>query len=318
MFIVVDGNHTLHRILRVPYLTSGDKGVGGKFGGVAGFLKSLQWLLRNALSVYRCIVVWDTGLSKRRLSIYPDYKGKRDKKPLDEDSELYFKNFVLQRSYLEKILPLLRVNVVTLPEAEGDDLIYECVKIGLSSGFGKCVLVSEDKDFMQLIAPDVSLYRPVKRSYVNESNFFEVAGVGQESFLLYKALCGDSSDKIQGVKGVGEKTAKIALNGSNATSLTELCSWSSNQKSSRINKIPESVDIIERNISLMKLGLEVFDEDTIYSIRDSLRIEPCSGFEDAFGFLVDMEFSSITRQYDSWVAPFVRIGAQNKSSIGGD
>ena len=68
----------------------------------------------------------------------------------------------------------------------------------------------------------------------------------------------------------------------------------------------------------MELGLEVFDEDTISSIRDSLRIEPSSGFEDAFSFLVDMEFSSITRQYDSWVTPFVRIGTQNKSSIGGD
>lgn len=316
MFIVVDGNHTLHRILRVPYLTSGDKGVGEKFGGVAGFLKSLQWLLRNALSVRRCIVVWDSGLSKRRLSLYPDYKGRKNRKPLDEESELYLKNFILQRSYLDKILPLLRVNSMSLPDTEGDDLIYECVTVGLSSGFGDCVIVSEDKDFMQMISSNVSMYRPVKRTYVNEENFFEVAGVEKESFLLYRALCGDSSDKIFGVKGVGDKTAKKVLEESGASSPSSLCEWAVDQTSNRVKNIATAEEILDRNLKLMELGLEVFDEDVLRSIGDSIRCELRSGFEEALSILVDMEFNSITRQYDSWVTPFARIGAQRRSPVG--
>lgn len=313
MFVVVDGNHTLHRILRVSYLTSGDKGVGEKFGGVAGFLKSLQWLLRDS-APKRCIVVWDSGLSERRLSLYPDYKGRKNRKALDEESEFYLKNFSLQRSYLNKILPLLRVNVVELPRAEGDDLIYECVRVGRSAGFGKCVIVSEDKDFMQLIDSDVSLYRPIKRDYVNESNFFEVAGVCKDSFLLYRAICGDASDKIYGVKGVGDKTAKRALEESSALDPPSLCSWSAGQKDSRIKKIAAEESILDRNLKLMRLGLELFDEDVLLSLGTSLRSELSSGFEDALGVLVDMDFRSITRQYDSWITPFVRIGAKRKSS----
>jgi len=313
MFVVVDGNHTLHRILRVPYLTSSDKGVGEKFGGVAGFLKSLQWLLRNS-APKRCIVVWDSGLSERRLSLYPNYKGSENKKPLDEEADLYLQNFSLQRSYLNKLLPLLRVNIVELPRAEGDDLIYECVEVGKSSGFGKCVIVSEDKDFMQLIDSDVSLYRPVKRDYVNDSNFFDVAGVRKDAFLLYRAICGDASDKIYGVKGVGDKTAKKAIEESGALDPAAICNWACTQKESRLKKISSEENILNRNLQLMRLGLEEFDEGVLRSIGDGIRCDLKSGFEDALSILVDMEFRSITRQYDSWITPFVRIGANRKPS----
>jgi len=297
----------------VPYLTSGDKGVSEKFGGVSGFLKSLQWLLRNS-APKRCIVVWDSGLSSRRLSLYPNYKGRENKKPLDEEADLYLQNFALQRSYLNRLLPLLRVNVIELPCAEGDDLIYECVKVGRSSGFGKCVIVSEDKDFMQLIDPDVSLYRPVKRDYVNASNFLDVAGVSKESFLLYRAICGDASDKIYGVKGVGDKTAKKALEESGSLDPSSLCLWASEQKEARVKKISSEEITLDRNLQLMRLGLELFDEDVLRSIGDKIRCELKSGFEDALGILVDMEFRSITRQYDAWITPFVRIGANRRPS----
>ena len=68
-----------------------------------------------------------------------------------------------------------------------------------------CFIVSSDKDFVQLVSDKIILYRPMEKEYYNTDTVKEKFGVLSENFIIYKTLLGDNSDKIPGVKGLGEK-----------------------------------------------------------------------------------------------------------------
>ena len=66
--------------------------------------------------------------------------------------------------------------------------------------------MSGDRDLTQLISPTVIIYLPVEKKFVNQSNAVSILGYKSENVLLKKILCGDVSDNIKGIKGLGETT----------------------------------------------------------------------------------------------------------------
>ena len=87
---------------------------------------------------------------------------------------------------------------------EGDDLIAFYVKNKKPNE--KIVIVSGDRDLTQLIADDVCIYITQLKKYITPQNHIENIGYTHENVLIKKILCGDSSDNIKGIKGMGEKT----------------------------------------------------------------------------------------------------------------
>jgi DNA polymerase-1 len=175
--------------------------------GVANFLHRLFEQHRPDYVAW----VHDAGTSFRE-DVYPDYKATREK--LDEELQADFDRSVER---IEQLLDAFGVPLVTVEGYEADDVIGTLADRAVRADM-QAVIVSGDKDFYQLIGPQVALLNPgrrgpaaVEEQWVDESNAGERLGVAPERVVDFLALVGDSSDNVPGVHGVGEKTARQLL-----------------------------------------------------------------------------------------------------------
>lgn len=123
------------------------------------------------------------------------------KTPKEESDE---ENFERQRDILFRILEELFVRQVICDEVEGDDLIAYYVINKKENE--KIVIVSNDRDLTQLISDDVCVYIPSLKQFITPQKHISELGYTHENVLIKKMICGDASDNIKGIKGVGEKT----------------------------------------------------------------------------------------------------------------
>ena len=94
------------------------------------------------------------------------------------------------------------ITTISIDQIEADDVIAY-----LSSYFKqKVIVLSTDKDFLQLVSDRVSVYSPSKKKMYTPNSLFDETGIWCENFIIYKALLGDKSDNIDGIKGIGPKT----------------------------------------------------------------------------------------------------------------
>lgn len=183
---------------------------GMHIGGLGGFFRSLG-ALTKAIQPTQIVVVFDgVGSSNNRKNIIPEYKSNRNitrvtKHELfdhiDEEDESKYNQIVRIIEYLTT----LPVKVITLPSTEADDLIAYMSEKLPQTPEEKVIIVSSDKDYLQLITPQVIVYRPVEREFYTEAVVREKFNLDPHNFLIYKTLLGDSSDALPGIKGMGEK-----------------------------------------------------------------------------------------------------------------
>ena len=141
----------------------------------------------------------------KRLNSMQQYFGlKASSERIGTDEESEEDSFDRQREIIYNILEELFCRCCMYDNVEGDDLIAYYVKNKLPNE--KIVIVSGDRDLVQLISDDVCLYVTQLKKYVTPSNCVEILGYTHENVLLKKMLCGDTSDNIKGIKGMGEKT----------------------------------------------------------------------------------------------------------------
>jgi 5'-3' exonuclease len=112
--------------------------------------------------------------------------------------------FEREKSIIKAILEELCIRQYEFENTEGDDIIAFYTKNKKSSE--KLVIVSADKDLTQLISDTVIVYNPRMKDFVTKDNSVEKIGITHENVVLEKILCGDASDNIKGVKGIGETT----------------------------------------------------------------------------------------------------------------
>jgi len=233
-YLLVDGNSILKSSLVAKDMVN-DKGE--EYGAVLLFLRRVGNLLLKK-DFDKCIVCWDGYNSGvLRWKLYPDYKANRDKKyeiasemnhpksEYDAYIENYAKkvleyskqkrkeikktetddeNFQRQRDILISILDELFVRQYMYDDVEGDDLIAYICKNKQENDY--IVIVSEDRDISQLINSKVCLYIPSKKIFVTPDNAIQHLGILPQNVVLKKIICGDSSDNIKGIKGMGETT----------------------------------------------------------------------------------------------------------------
>jgi len=175
-------------------------------GGVFGALASLRSILAPAdIRASRIIAFFDHGVPPRRLRLLPYYKSKRKESRAllsdDEKQRAYKQMGVAKRLF--KTLGILCLEYV---DREADDAVAAAAKI--LGGQGKSVVVvTGDKDLWQCCLWGSRVWDISKKAWVTSENFRDTAGVPVECYVLYKALVGDPSDSLPGVKGVGAKTA---------------------------------------------------------------------------------------------------------------
>ena len=132
-----------------------------------------------------------------------EYYGRKNKKETVRD-ETDDESFQRQRAILQDILDNLYVRQFIYDEVEGDDLIAYYVQHRKENE--KIVIVSGDMDLTQLISDDVCVYVPMQKKSITKENSVKELGMTHENMVLKKILCGDASDNIKGIKGMGEQT----------------------------------------------------------------------------------------------------------------
>ena len=178
-------------------------------GGVRAFLKILQKMIRIT-APDRVFICWDgEGGSQKRKSMFKEYK--QGRKPLTLNSNIApnaedeLKNRIWQETRLVEYLNTLPLIQVMVEGVEADDLIGFFCKDAKFHTYQK-VIVSNDKDFIQLCDERTILYRPVKEQILNIKTVLEEYNIHPYNFVLARAICGDVSDNLPGVKGAGLPT----------------------------------------------------------------------------------------------------------------
>jgi DNA polymerase-1 len=309
--LLIDANHLLHRVLYTPNLVRLETSTGRKFGGVYGFVSCLKRALDSGL-ITKCVAAWDGAHSARRVEILPTYKHHDEPRVegLDPEKDEHMRLFQFSRTYLMMLLPLLGVSSIRLPAREGDDVIFWARQVLFASGCSICGILSEDKDFYQLVEPRTYLHRPISKLTVTMDNFTETVGVPLDRYLLFRAIDGDKSDNITGVPNAGPKTAATIAIGVESLDWDAIRLWCLGQKDWRIKKVGANLSIVKRNFDLMCLGKETFTEEELAAVQEAVIGKPESSIDEAQSMIAQMEFESILQNYTMWTVPFIRLGAR--------
>lgn len=184
---------------------------GAPFGGVDGFMKTLQKHLRET-NPDEVVVCWDgTGGTARRRLINEDYKtGRKIPKRLNRAFEISdnqeLANKDEQISRLIEYLAEMPLTQLYLPTQEADDLISWTTSHPHFAGWQK-VILSSDKDFFQLCDDETIIIRPVAKQIVSKKTILEKDGIHPKNYALARAMAGDTSDNLPGLHRVGLATA---------------------------------------------------------------------------------------------------------------
>jgi DNA polymerase-1 len=257
--MLVDGtNFYLRCFMANPVMNEN----GEHLGGSLGFLKSLASYVRT-FKPTRLIITFDgKGGSKKRKEIFSDYKGNRlqpksfNRAEIFENAEDEHKSMKHQFVRLIQYLRCMPVTVITADHVEADDLISYLVTDIASKHNSEVLLISDDKDYLQLVNEKVNIYRPVEKRLYKLDTVKERFGVPAANYHLYKVFIGDTSDNIPGVPGIGPKTVgKIQiLHENRVVGLEEFIQFLEDNKNEKLyNKILEHKEIIVRNYKLMQL-----------------------------------------------------------------
>lgn len=195
--LVIDGNSILNRqYFGVRPLTTKS----GIFtNAVYGFLNVLLTQLEKLKPDYAA-VAFDVHAPTFRHKMFAGYKAGRKPTPPE---------LLMQFPYTKDIIRALGIRVIEKEGYEADDTLGTLARLAEESGDTDCCILTGDRDSLQLISKSckVLLAGNTEVTEYGEAAFFEKYGVRPDQFVDVKALMGDSSDNIPGVRGVGEKTA---------------------------------------------------------------------------------------------------------------
>lgn len=270
--IILDG---FNNFLRHYFVNQEVNSKSQPIGGVIGFLKQIDYLV-TAFSPSKVFVVWENGgPSPRRKKILSTYKANRakakemkriqsGKESLKDVLALDDQTRIQQLTMLAQILKATPVCQIFVPETECDDIIAYLVKNKLQHEKGKKIIVSNDKDFYQLLdIPEVLVFDPATKSLVDDKKVLEKFGIAPRNFCMAKVLAGDDSDNVPGVPGVGFKTVIKRFSGfEDSTKDVDIdsvlqearqLSESSKKPLKVFTDVAQSEDILRRNWELMYL-----------------------------------------------------------------
>jgi len=257
--IIIDAlNMFLRAYIVDPSLSSN----GQPIGGIKGSFKILQKLVRMT-KPDAVVIAWDgPNGSRKRRSMDKGYKAGR--KPirlnrafhnLTDDEELHNKMWQQTRviDYFNE-MPIIQV---MLPEIEADDVIAYVCQMPHYADWQK-VIISNDKDFLQCCDESTVLYRPTVDELMNQKRIVEHYGIHPTNMALARAIVGDSSDNLPGIKGAGMVSVKKRLSflaSEKDYTIDEVIQFCENadSKIKFFSNIVEGQGIVEHNYKMMQL-----------------------------------------------------------------
>ena len=266
--LTIDGNNLVHRV----YWVANNMAKKSDNFHVYMFLNAVK----SYTDMYKAdtiICVWDEKPDYRknkRKDLLEEYKGNRD-----YDSSVHDKN-----ELIKELLQLMGIPSIYPRDYEADDVI------GIIDGYfydDEHIIVTVDKDLCQLISEDTVVYDPIRKYEINLDNFIDKLKYEPEDFIKVKALQGDKSDNIPGLKGFGKVKIGKFLDGT--VRLTE-----------------EENKIYSRNLKLVALSNDI--DEKKYVIKQLKNCSFKSDFTKFISLCKKCWFTNILKYDQKWFTTF--------------
>lgn len=272
-YLIIDGlNLFVRTYCAVPLMDSN----GSPIGGVIGTLRSVKNLITE-LKPTRVVFAWDgVGGSLKRRGIYKDYKAGRKPRvnreyDMEEPDEAR-KNLIIQYNMLREYLGYLGVTQLEVGGAEADDLIALLCQHTLRDEMK--VIASSDRDFLQLVGPSTIVYSPSKKLYYGSQTVLQQTGVMAENYIFMKALCGDKSDNVKGIGGLGPKTVVklFPFLAEREVTLKDVIDHAQAHRAEKpkYEAVCVGSDLIIQNVELMQLSTPVISPEAVRAVAAGL------------------------------------------------
>lgn len=330
----------MNSIMKMSLVDTRCGGNGYQYGMVFQTLLQIKMMLEKKTwdSVYAIYDGDNSGYL--RYKFYKDYKANRDKNYMEHSTETQYdkyisdyvhkvmeysrkkksakkneentskakyedenENFQRQREIIFSILEEVSFRQIICEDVEGDDIIAQYVKE--RDKHENIVIVSSDRDLTQLISENVAVYIPKLKKFITPKNDKELLGCPACNILLKKQICGDSSDNIKGIKGMGETTLfkyfpkilteKVELD----TIIKE--SKKINEERIKVKKKPiQSLDNLVNRITDGSQGKDIFEVNKkIIDLSEPLLTEDAlSEFHELKNSVIDPEGRSFENIYN--------------------
>lgn len=213
--LIIDGLNSFIRVFSAVPIVNDD---GDHAGGYMGFMRSIAAIIRQ-FKPTRCVVVFDgKGGSARRRKVYSGYKEGRKLttrfnriEDMEQTLESELLSMQTQMGKLSEYLQCLPVTIISIDGIEADDTIAYLTTEYFRPKDSEVIIMSDDKDFLQLIDNKTSVWRPVEKKFYTPTEVLNRFGIPSHNFIHYKVFMGDPSDNVKGIKGVGIKTMQSKL-----------------------------------------------------------------------------------------------------------
>lgn len=249
---LVDGSAYIYRAYHAVAPLNNAEGM--PTHAVFGFLNILKRLIKEKEPRYLA-VAFDMRGPVFRHDIYPEYKANRP--PMPDD-------LAVQIPYIKELVAAMNIPCFEETGVEADDIIASAARL-LSEQGHKVIIVSGDKDLLQLVGEQVVMWDPMKKKTMDAAAVTEKYHVSPQQLLDCYALMGDSSDNVPGVPGVGPKTAEKLIN--EHGSLEQVYDALEGMKKSRLKeRLGENREaaFLSRDLIRLKYDVKVPDELNAY------------------------------------------------------
>ncbi|WP_455481984.1 DNA polymerase I [Bartonella sp. B35(2025)] len=284
LFLVDGSGYVFRAYYALPSLKRKKDGL--PVGAVAGFCNMLWKLLCDARNTAAGVVpthfavIFDYSSDTFRKKIYPQYKANRMAPPED---------LIPQFSLIRQATRAFNLPCIEREGFEADDLIATYARLATQVG-AKTTIISSDKDLMQLVNENVSLYDGMKDKHIGVAEVIQKWGVTPEKMVDLQALTGDSTDNVPGIPGIGPKIAAQLLEQFGSLDLLLQRVTEVKQEKRREN-IQAYSDQVKISRELVQLRTDVpIDNDL-----DDFVLEPQDG-PRLISFLKAMEFTALIRR----------------------
>lgn len=292
--LLIDGNSmanrafyaTMGRMMKTP--------TGISTNAVYGFFQIMFKTIEEE-KPDKIIVAFDISSSEKRTKIFNEYKAGRHKAPED---------LTMQFPIIKELLKTMNIPIVQKDGIEADDILGAIAKKEGKKG-NKIIILTGDRDYFQLVDINVNIRYPKtimgKTEYIIYDNYKinEEYGLTPEKLIEVKALMGDASDNIPGVKGIGEKTAlKLIIQFGSLEKIYEYIENSDGKEIAKatLNKLIQDKEMAYVSRNLGRIDIEYDYEKDLGINIDSIKYTDWRT-EEAFSYLKKLSFNKFLDKF---------------------
>ena len=306
--LILDGLNLFFRNFAMMNMVNPD---GVHIGGLGGFFRSLGAMIRQTQPTSVYVVFDGAGSTINRKNLLSEYKGTRNLQRItnweafdniEEEHDSKSDQIVRIIQYL-KLLP---VKTTILDKVESDDIIAVLAEKLVEKHNSTCFIVSSDKDFLQLVTDKIIVYRPMEKEYYTPETVEAKFGLKPSNFILHKTLLGDSSDNIQGIKGLGAKGIfkRFPELKTHDLTLDDIFDISARKFKDHVvySRIIQDQKRIETNYKVMDLSVPMIDDSGKQHIKELISEDIPELRADLFIQLYNEDkLGGMIRNLDTWI-----------------